>query len=84
MPKRVIVVRDYRRRRTITHTIKYKDKPTNVPLLPITKNHYEIVDDQVRCNRRVCPKCESGCLMANHGDRHYCGKCHTVVIVKQL
>jgi len=35
---------------------------------------YETKDGLKRKNK-FCPKCGSGVFMANHKDRHFCGKC---------
>ncbi|KAG2386239.1 hypothetical protein C9374_002685 [Naegleria lovaniensis] len=50
----------------------------NIVLLPITTNIYEIraKDGFIICNRRTCPKCGPGVLMASHENRQYCGRCH--------
>lgn len=36
---------------------------------------YNIEGDKVTRNRRDCPRCGKGVFMAQHRDRHTCGKC---------
>jgi small subunit ribosomal protein S27Ae len=36
---------------------------------------YTIEGDKVTRNRRDCPRCGKGVFMAQHRDRHTCGKC---------
>jgi small subunit ribosomal protein S27Ae len=37
--------------------------------------YYAIEGDKVTRNRRDCPRCGKGVFMAQHKDRHTCGKC---------
>ncbi|KAF0981886.1 hypothetical protein FDP41_011747 [Naegleria fowleri] len=63
---------------------KAAHKHKNIPLLPIEKKYYEVTNDgKVVCNRRTCPKCGPGVLMAAHEDRQYCGKCHIVFLIQK-
>jgi len=36
---------------------------------------YEIKGDKIERKNLSCPKCGSGVFMAEHKDRHSCGKC---------
>ncbi len=36
---------------------------------------YEITGNEIKKKNRFCPKCGSGVFMAEHKDRHSCGKC---------
>jgi small subunit ribosomal protein S27Ae len=40
------------------------------------------VDDAGKITRlrKECPQCGAGVFMANHFDRHYCGKCHLTYV----
>lgn len=36
---------------------------------------YEIKGESIARKSKFCPKCGPGVFMANHKDRHACGKC---------
>lgn len=36
---------------------------------------YEKEDDEVKVQRKNCPRCGNGVFLADHGDRLSCGKC---------
>lgn len=36
---------------------------------------YEITGNTIKKKNKFCPKCGSGVFMAEHKDRHCCGKC---------
>ncbi|OKY78227.1 MAG: Ribosomal protein S27AE [Candidatus Methanohalarchaeum thermophilum] len=36
---------------------------------------YEIEGDEVKKNRKECPRCGKGVFLADHDDRLACGKC---------
>ncbi|CAH2080530.1 unnamed protein product, partial [Thlaspi arvense] len=65
-----------RKKKTYTKPkkIKHKKKKVKLPVLQFYK-----IDDsgKVQRLRKECPnaECGAGTFMANHFDRHYCGKC---------
>lgn len=36
---------------------------------------YKVQEDKTTRNKRECPRCGKGVFMAEHNDRHTCGKC---------
>ena len=38
-------------------------------------SYYEISGEELKRNRKSCPKCGAGVFMANHKNRSSCGKC---------
>jgi small subunit ribosomal protein S27Ae len=32
--------------------------------------------DQLKREKKLCPRCGAGTYMAEHEDRYYCGNCH--------
>jgi ubiquitin-small subunit ribosomal protein S27Ae len=36
---------------------------------------YSVKDDKITRSKRDCPRCGKGVFMAEHKDRHTCGKC---------
>lgn len=41
---------------------------------------YEVAKDGKLVRRTIyCPVCGTGYLMADHGDRYYCGRCHHTI-----
>ncbi|HZD81498.1 MAG TPA: 30S ribosomal protein S27ae [Nitrososphaeraceae archaeon] len=36
---------------------------------------YTVKDDKITRSKRDCPRCGKGVFMAEHKDRHTCGKC---------
>lgn len=65
-----------RKKKTYTKPKKLKHKKKKVKLAVL---HFYKVDDsgKVQRLRKECPnaECGAGTFMANHFDRHYCGKC---------
>ena len=62
---------------TTPKKIKHKHKTVKLAVL----SYYKVDDDgKVTKLRRECdnPTCGAGVFLANHKDRFYCGKCHTV------
>lgn len=60
--------------------IKEKKKPKNkVPSKRYDK--YKLEGDKLT-RAKTCPKCGAGIFLAEHKDRHYCGKCGYVQIKK--
>ena len=41
-------------------------------------NYYKVEDDKVVRLRQMCKVCPPGTFIAEHEDRLYCGRCHTV------
>ena len=37
--------------------------------------YYKITGDKIEKTRKECPKCGAGIFLADHKDRHYCGRC---------
>ncbi|RLG09222.1 MAG: 30S ribosomal protein S27ae [Thaumarchaeota archaeon] len=37
---------------------------------------YKVQDGKIVKNVIFCPRCGEGYIMADHGDRYYCGHCH--------
>jgi len=37
---------------------------------------YKVQDGKLVRNVVFCPRCGEGYIMADHGDRYYCGHCH--------
>lgn len=47
----------------------HKNKPTSQKY-----KHYKLLGDKVQKSRN-CPRCGPGILLADHGNRLFCGKC---------
>ena len=41
-------------------------------------NYYKVEDDKVVRLKQMCKVCPPGTFIAEHEDRLYCGRCHTV------
>ena len=41
-------------------------------------NYYKVEDDKVVRLKQMCKVCPPGTFIAEHEDRFYCGRCHTV------
>ncbi len=39
---------------------------------------YKVSGDKLERIKRACPKCGAGIFLAEHKDRHYCGRCQYV------
>ena len=37
---------------------------------------YSVKDGKLEQKVIFCPRCGQGYIMADHGDRYYCGNCH--------
>ncbi|MDO8556705.1 MAG: 30S ribosomal protein S27ae [Nanoarchaeota archaeon] len=37
--------------------------------------HYKVNGNALQKTKRECPKCGAGVFLADHKDRHYCGRC---------
>merc|ERR1712174_100132 len=74
-----------KRKKTVyTTPKKIKHKRTKVKLA--TLKYYKITDSgKVERKRKECPAaiCGPGVFMANHKDRHYCGKCYLTVVFNE-
>jgi small subunit ribosomal protein S27Ae len=42
---------------------------------PSIASYYKVDGDKAKRARRVCSRCGKGTFMAEHKDRHTCGKC---------
>jgi small subunit ribosomal protein S27Ae len=65
-----------RKKKTYTKPKKIKHKKKKVKLAVL--QYYKVDDSgKVQRLRKECPnpECGAGTFMANHFDRHYCGKC---------
>jgi small subunit ribosomal protein S27Ae len=45
-------------------------------------DYFEISGDNVEVTRSYCPKCGEGVFLAQHKDRHSCGKCGYTEFIK--
>merc|ERR1712113_469670 len=73
-----------RKKKVYTAPKKIKHKPKKVKLA--TLKYYKITDTgKVERKRKECPAaiCGPGVFMANHKDRHYCGKCYLTVVFNE-
>ena len=73
-----------RKKKVYTTPKKIKHKPKKVKLA--TLKYYKITDTgKVERKRKECPAaiCGPGVFMANHKDRHYCGKCYLTVVFNE-
>uniref|UniRef100_A0A0N4Z450 Ubiquitin-like domain-containing protein n=1 Tax=Parastrongyloides trichosuri TaxID=131310 RepID=A0A0N4Z450_PARTI len=70
-----------RKKKVYTTPKKIKHKRTKVKLAVL--KYYKIDENgkisriRIECTN---PTCGGGVFMANHGNRHYCGKCHNTLI----
>ena len=55
---------------------KKKHHKKNVKLAVL--NYYKVEDDKVVRLKQMCKVCPPGTFIAEHEDRLYCGRCHTV------
>ncbi|XP_028770202.1 ubiquitin-40S ribosomal protein S27a [Neltuma alba] len=70
-----------RKKKTYTKPKKIKHKKKKVKLAVL--QFYKVEDTgKVQRLRKECPneECGAGTFMANHFDRHYCGKCGTTYV----
>ena len=51
---------------------KHKKRKVKLPILKF----YKIEGNRAVCLRQYCKFCPAGTLLADHGDRLYCGRCH--------
>ena len=74
-----------RKKKTYTKPKKIKHKHKKVKLAVL--QFYKVDDDtgKVTRLRKECPnpECGAGVFMANHFDRHYCGKCGLTYVYNQ-
>jgi len=42
---------------------------------PNVYKYFKIDGDKLTKNKKICSRCGKGTYMANHKDRHTCGKC---------
>ena len=59
-----------------TKTGKKKHHKKKVKLAVL--NYYKVEDDKVVRLKQMCKVCPPGTFIAEHEDRLYCGRCHTV------
>jgi len=72
-----------RKKKTYTKPKKLKHKKKKVKLAVL--QYYKVDDSgKVKRLRKECPnqECGAGTFMANHFDRHYCGKCGLTYVYK--
>jgi ubiquitin-small subunit ribosomal protein S27Ae len=50
---------------------KHVNKPTSKKY-----SHYKITGEEVKRDRKHCPRCGPAVFLADHSGRLYCGKCH--------
>lgn len=48
----------------------HKNKPTSKKY-----QFYKVSGEEVKRERKYCPRCGPAVFLASHGDRLYCGKC---------
>ena len=53
---------------------KHQKKKVKLAVL----NYYKVEDDKVVRLKQMCKVCPPGTFIAEHEDRLYCGRCHTV------
>ncbi|KAK9161822.1 hypothetical protein Syun_008163 [Stephania yunnanensis] len=73
-----------RKKKTYTKPKKIKHKKKKVKLAVL--QFYKVDDSgKVQKLRKECPnaECGAGTFMANHFDRHYCGKCGLTYVYQQ-
>ncbi|TKR68620.1 hypothetical protein L596_024580 [Steinernema carpocapsae] len=66
---------------TTPKKIKHKKKKVKLAVLKF----YKVDDDgKITRQRQECnsASCGGGVFMADHGNRHYCGRCHNTLIVR--
>ncbi len=49
----------------------HKNKPTGKKYY-----HYLVEGNNIKRNRKYCPRCGPGVFLADNKNRLYCGKCH--------
>ncbi|TKR72807.1 hypothetical protein L596_020204 [Steinernema carpocapsae] len=67
---------------TTPKKIKHKKKKVKLAVL----KYYKVDDDgKISRQRQECnsASCGGGVFMADHGNRHYCGRCHNTLIVQE-
>ena len=70
-----------RKKKVYTTPKKTKHKHKKVKLAVL--NYFKVDSEgKVTKLRRECPNCGAGTFLANHKDRHYCGKCHSTFRIK--
>ncbi|CDO94046.1 unnamed protein product [Kluyveromyces dobzhanskii CBS 2104] len=71
-----------RKKKVYTTPKKIRHKHKNVKLAVL--NYYKVDDEgKVAKLRKECPNCGAGIFLANHGDRYYCGKCHSTFAIQK-
>ena len=59
-------------------TKKGKNKHHKKKVKLAVLNYYKVEDDKVVRLKQMCKVCPPGTFIAEHEDRLYCGRCHTV------